>query len=88
MLRRTRQEDPLAAKMSIRCSGQSGLFSLLIDPIPIRGILEPNRDSSMRRESMRYTDVSRKEKKCLDFMSLTVEEFEELVPIFEVTTQG
>lgn len=32
---------------------------------------------------MRYTDVSRKEKKCLDFTSLTVEEFEELVPIFE-----
>jgi len=32
---------------------------------------------------MRYADVSRKEKKCLDFTSLTVEEFEELVPIFE-----
>src|SRR5205814_5774532 len=54
-----------------------------IDTIPIRGILEPNRDASLRRESMRYADVSRKEKKCLDFTSLTVEEFEELVPIFE-----
>jgi Helix-turn-helix of DDE superfamily endonuclease len=32
---------------------------------------------------MRYADVSRKEKKCLDFTSLTVEEFEELTPVFE-----
>src|SRR6266480_245505 len=55
----------------------------ILDTIPIRGILEPNRDASLRRESMRYADVSRKEKKCLDFTSLTVEEFEELVPIFE-----
>ena len=32
---------------------------------------------------MRYADVSRKEKKCLDFTSLTVEEIEELAPVFE-----
>jgi Helix-turn-helix of DDE superfamily endonuclease len=37
---------------------------------------------------MRYADVSRKERKCLDFTSLTVEEFEELVPIFEEEFQG
>jgi hypothetical protein len=32
---------------------------------------------------MRYADVSRREQKCLDFTSLTVEEFEKLVPVFE-----
>lgn len=32
---------------------------------------------------MRYADVNRKDKKCLDFTSLTVEEFEDVVPIFE-----
>jgi Helix-turn-helix of DDE superfamily endonuclease len=32
---------------------------------------------------MRYADVNRKDQKCLDFTSLTVEEFEKLVPVFE-----
>ncbi len=32
---------------------------------------------------MRYADISRREQKCLDFTSLTVEEFEKLVPVFE-----
>lgn len=36
---------------------------------------------------MRYADISRKEQKCQDLTSLTVEEFEKLVPIFEEAFQ-
>lgn len=32
---------------------------------------------------MRDADISRREQKCLDFTSLTVEEFDKLVPVFE-----
>src|SRR5258708_15039085 len=32
---------------------------------------------------MRYADRRRREQKCLDFTSLTVEEFDKLVPVFE-----
>jgi hypothetical protein len=37
--------------------------------------------------AMRYAEVSRKEMKFLDFTSLTVEEFEQLVPAFEENFQ-
>jgi hypothetical protein len=39
--------------------------------------------TSTRRASMRYADISRREQRFLDFTSLTVEEFDKLVPVFE-----
>ena len=36
---------------------------------------------------MRYADVSQKERKFLDLTSLTVEEFDQLVPAFEEAFQ-
>src|SRR5882757_1966216 len=52
------------------------------DFIPISGILEP-RPKRVGRESMRYADVSRKKRKLLNVTTITVEEFEQLVPVFE-----
>ena len=57
----------------------------ILDSIPIGGILK--NDHQEGRESMRYADVSQKERKILDLTSLTVEEFDQLVPAFEEAFQ-
>src|SRR5207302_3653127 len=58
---------------------------IALDSIPIGGILK--NDHQEGRESMRYADVSQKERKFLDLTSLTVEEFDQLVPAFEEAFQ-
>src|SRR5256884_7392856 len=63
----------------------SKTIDFLIDSIPIGGILK--NDHQEGRESMRYADVSQKELKFLDLTSLTVEEFNQLVPAFEEAFQ-